>query len=137
MNLLNIISFACLCVPTEWELFDDKSGDKNKSADVIYRLVLMAGAATAAHYISDENWLTAFNLSLAIFFLCFDYLITAILIHNGTLEPPRGVRYHWFDYTAKKGVIDNISFWKNLNPYVKLLIRVAYFVLSCILYFTV
>lgn len=137
MNLLNIISFACLCVPTAYELFDDKSGDTNKSSDTIYRLILTSGAATAAHYISGENWLTAFNLSFAIFFMFFDYCIAAILIRNGTLEPPRGVRYHWFTFTGKSGVIDNLSFWKTLNPYVKLLIRVTYFVIAIILYFTI
>lgn len=134
---LNILSFIILFFPTIWELADDERGDNNKTSDTISRLAFTSSAGAAAHYISGENWLTAFNLSLAIHFAFFDYCIAAILIRNGTLEPPRGVKYSWFDYSGKKGVIDNISFWKNLNPYVKLLIRVSYFVIAIILYFTI
>lgn len=134
MNLLNIISFVCLCVPTVWELFDDKTGDTNKTPDTISRLIFMSSAGAAAHYISGENWLTAFNLSFAIFFMFFDYCISYILIRNGTLEPPRGVKYHWFSYSGKSGVIDNLKFWRNMNPWVKLFIRIGYLAIALFLY---
>lgn len=137
MNLLNILSFCLLFIPTIWELINDRKGDYNKDIDVFYRLISAGVISFAVHLFAKVNIYAAFNLAMAIHFLFFDYAIAAILIHNKTLEPPRGVKYHWWTYQAKKGVIDNISFWKNLNPYVKLLIRVTYFVISIILYFTV
>lgn len=137
MTILNILSFICLCMPTVIELFDDRHGDKNKAMDVLYRLMMLAIAATAAVWATHNNFFAAMNLSLAIHFLTFDYAINYILIKNGTLEPPRGVKYHWWTYQAKVGVIDNLKAWKNLNPYVKLLIRVTYFVGSLALYFTI
>lgn len=73
-------------------------------------------------------------MSVAIHFLFFDYSIQYILIKNGTLEPPRGVKYHWFTYQAKAGVIDNIGLWRNMNPWVKLCIRVGYFTMALMLF---
>lgn len=124
-------------IATIWEVWNDYDGDKNKPGDVWMRAFLLWIEAVALHLITNGNILLAFNLSIAFFFLIFDYTINYVLIKNGTLEPPRGVRYHWFSYSGKSGVIDNLKFWRNMNPWVKLIIRMCYFILSLILYFKV
>lgn len=116
------------------EVINDRDGDLNKGADVFVRLFFFAFEAWAVHFIFDKPAWAAFLLSTAIFFLFFDYVIAYVLIRNGTLEPPRGVKYHWFSYVAKEGVIDNLKFWKSLKPGIKLGIRIAYFVLSLVLF---
>jgi hypothetical protein len=123
-----------LALPTVYEISDDAEGDLNKKRDVIYRLLLMISMAFVAHLTGLSNFFVAFNLSLAIHFLFFDYIIQYILIKNGTLEPPKGVTYHWFTYQAKSGVIDNLRFWRNMNKWVKLGIKLAYFTISLILF---
>lgn len=124
-------------IATFWEVWNDRLGDLNKTADVWIRCLLFLVEAVVLHLLTNKNIFICLNLSIAFFFLTFDYMINYVLIRNGTLEPPRGVKYHWWTYQAKKGVIDNLSFWKNLNPYVKLLIRVTYFLGSLVLYFTI
>lgn len=121
-------------IATIWELWNDRKGDFNKMLDVIIRIALLALEAVAAHLQLQKPYLVALNLSAAIFFFFFDYLIAFILIRNGTLEPPRGVKYHWFTYVAKDGVVDNVPHWKNANPWLKLAIRTLYLSGSLILF---
>lgn len=122
-----MIASLILCVPTIWEVFNDRKGDFNKSFDVLFRIVTMLLASWTVSENFGFNFFASLNLSLAIFFLFFDYVIAYVLIRNGTLEPPKGVKYHWFTYQAKSGVIDNLKFWKSLKPAIKLGIRIAYF----------
>lgn len=137
MNLLNHEPSKYIMIATIWEVWNDRLGDLNKTADIQVRFLLLLIEAVLLYLLTDKNIFICINLSIAFFFLTFDYAINYILIKNGTLELPRGVKYHWFDYSGKKGVIDNLKFWKNLNPYVKLLIRVTYFVGSLVLYFMI
>lgn len=127
------ILFLAMALPTVWELWNDRRGDLNKFEDGIWRVTIAAVASIIVKH-SALGFLAAFNLSMAIHFMFFDYIIAYILIKNGTLEPPRGVKYHWFSYTAKSGVIDNLKFWRNMNPWLKLGIRVAYFIISITLF---
>jgi hypothetical protein len=117
------------------EVWNDRNGDLHKGADVIVRILLLVCEAVILHAFFHKPILSCFILSSAIFFLLFDYAITYVLIKNGKLEPPLGVKYHWFSYMAKKGVIDNISWWRNMNPWGRFAIRLAYFVGSLVLYF--
>lgn len=131
----SIIAFILLCAPTFWEINDDKRGDLNKKEDVAWRILGGCVVSICAWVFADKNPWLAFNMSMAIFFLFFDYLISYILIHNGTIELPRGSKYTWFNYTAKSGFVDRVPWWSKLNPWIKLLIRVTYFSISAILYF--
>lgn len=131
----NIVAFILLFTPTSWELSNDKNGDINKKHDVYIRIILMLAFSFSPRHFEWAKFLISFNMSAAIFFLFFDYLISYILIHNGTIELPRGSKYTWFNYTAKSGFVDRVPWWSKLNPYVKLLIRVVYFGLSAVLYF--
>lgn len=135
MTTFEIIAFALLLVPTGWEVFDDRHGDLNKSEDVIWRVATGLVVALIASKLNLIRFIIAFNLSMAMHFLLFDYLIAYVLIKNGTLEPPRGVTYRWWTYVAKAGFVDNVPWWKRLNWSVKLGIRVVYFGISLILYF--
>ena len=113
-----------------WEVWNDAAGDTDKKRDVYLRAILLVLEGVTLFAIFGWPIPLAWILSTSIHFLLFDYIIAYVLIKNGTLEPPRGVTYHWFTYTAKSGVVDNLKFWKNLNPWLKLLIRVGYFGLA-------
>ena len=121
-------------IATLWEVWNDAKGDIDKAFDVFIRVLLFTAEGVLVHWISHKPLIDCIILSFAIFFLCFDYLISYVLIKNGTLEPPRGVTYHWFSYTAKVGVIDNIPFWKQLNPWIKFGIRLIVFIGAIIIF---
>lgn len=98
-----------LLIPTVWEIIDDRKGDSNKGFDVFMRVLL--GICVALWF---SNIYTAFFLSMALHFFLFDYAINLILKR----EP-------WFSYLGKKGVVDNIGPWRNLNPWARFIIRLA------------
>lgn len=127
-----ILSFILLSFPTVWELWNDKKGDLNKKRDVIIRALLMVSSALLCWCLLHQNFFASLNLSVAIFFLLFDYAINIVLYKNGVIN-----NANWFSYTAKKGFVDNVPWWKQMNPWVKFGIRVLYFVGSIILYFTI
>ncbi len=131
--LYTILAVGILTLPTVFEVYNDRHGDFDKKTDILLR-VLLGVVCGGFNHTMGLQFLIAFNLSMAIFFLVFDYIIAYTLIKNGTLEPPRGVRYHWFRYTAKDGFVDNVPNWKYANPWLKLGIRVLYFTGSLILY---
>lgn len=124
-------------IATIWEVWNDRYGDSNKSTDIWARTFLLWIEAVLLHLLTDTNIFICFNFSISVFFLTFDYVINYVLIKNGTIEPPRGVKYHWLTHVGKSGVIDNLTFWKEMNPYVKLGIRLAYFLISVTLYFVI
>jgi hypothetical protein len=124
-------------IATIVEWFNDREGDFNKGADVFIRFIFFWFESYVLHFAFGKPAYICFILSTAIFFLVFDYWIAYTLIKNGTLEPPRGVKYHWFRYSAKKGFVDNISFWRNMNPWGRFAIRVGYFIIALVLYFKV
>jgi hypothetical protein len=129
-----IISLASLFAPTVWELSDDARGDHNKTQDVLLRCLIGLAAALLNFFLIGKPILDSFLLSMAIHFMFFDYAIAFILIRNGKLEPPRGVKYHWFSYVAKKGPIDNIGFWKRMEPKKKLWVRVGVVGVAILIY---
>lgn len=116
-----------------WEVYNDRHGDANKWFDVIVRLIVLVCESQLIHLFLHKPFITSLLLSTAIFFLFFDYVITYILIKNGTVEPPRGVRYNWFTYEAKSGIFDTMDWWK-YSPWLRLGIKLAYFLVSLILF---
>lgn len=131
---LHIISIILLFAPTVLELFDDMKGDKNKAADVMLRCLIGVGVALVGFFLIGKPILDSFMLSMAIHFMFFDYLITYILLRNGTIEQPREVKYHWFSYTGKSGVIDNLKLWKEMKPRTKLYVRVGVLVIAVLIW---
>ena len=122
-------------IATIWEVYNDRKGDFNKLFDVALRIGLISLEASLLVLLFHKPYIDCFLVSTSIFFLTFDYVVAYVLIKNGTLEPPRNVTYHWFAYTAKAGVFDNLKFWRNLNPYVKLAVKVSFFLLSILICF--
>lgn len=122
MKYLLIIT---LLLPTAWELWDDRKGDLNKGMDLFLRSAIsLAVSAIISHWFPIAD---SVALCLALHFLIFDYAIAWWLIRNGTIEEPRGAKYDWWSYTAKKGWMDNVEFWNRLNPWWKLAVRVVVF----------
>lgn len=121
-------------IATIWEVINDRHGDSNKQYDIIARLILIWIEAALLHFIFHKPLVDSLLLSTAFFFSFFDYLIAYILIKNGTLEPPRGITYYWFDYIAKVGPFDNFKYWKELKPRTKLFVRVVVLIGAIIIY---
>lgn len=130
--ILTILSILLLCGPLVFELVDDRQGDTDKTMDVALRIAIGLLASFVAWFTDGRNFLAAFNLSMAIHWMFFDYAINIIL--NKTVYEKK---VNWFTHVGKSGVIDNLKFWKEMNPYVKLGIRVAYFLISVTLYFVI
>ena len=131
-----ILAILLLSSPTVIELYGDRHGDFNKKEDVIYRFLFMTGFSILVWIILKFNVLIAFNLSIAIHFAFFDYIIAYILIKNGIIEPPRGVRLHWFTYVGKSGVVDNFKFWRNMRCGWRFAIRLTYLAVSLLILLT-
>ena len=116
-------------IATIYELWNDRNGDLNKSTDVVFRIVFLAVEAAALALIFDKNYHLSLLLSCSVFFLTFDYAINIILYKRGVIDYA-----NWFSYTGKSGVVDTISFWKNMNPWVKFGIRLTVFIVALIVW---
>lgn len=115
-------------IATIWEVWNDKFGDTNKSYDVAMRTLLLIAESLFIRLIIHKPFLTCLLLSTAIFFMFFDYLVAYVLIRNKVIEGS-----HWFTYTAKKGLFDNMKWWK-FSPWIRLGIKLAYFFVSLVLF---
>lgn len=132
---LQILSFILLSVPTAWEIWNDRKGDLNKSEDVFFRVLIIAVVSTVNVLLFDVPYFASLLLSLAIHFAFFDYIIAYILIKNGTIEPSRGIKLHWFTYVAKSGVVDNLKFWRNMRCGWRFAIRLTFLAVSLLIFF--
>lgn len=128
--MITILSFILLSIPTCWELYDDRKGDLNKKKDVVFRAGTMIAAALVCACVLHQNFFTSLNLSVAIFFLLFDYIIVIILNRNVYEK-----KVHWFTFLGTSSDIDKLSFWIKLGPWGRFGIRVAYFLIALILFF--
>lgn len=132
-----IIGFSLQGAPTVWELMNDAHGDHNKRFDIKVRAALMAGVALVNSAINDWRlvfFLVSLNLSLAFFFMFFDYTIAMLLMKNKVVEGGRG---RWYDYLSKVKKVDNWKTWAGLDYWTRFMIRFAYFSGSVVLYFTI
>jgi len=129
----HIIAILCLLVPTGWEVFNDRKGDFNKIQDIFvrYGLGILAGVINF-FWLTGKPVFDSLLLSMGIHFAIFDYAIAYILIKRGVIEPPRGVKYHWFDYLSTKNPFDN--HWKFWNKWTRFSIRVAVLAVAIVIY---
>lgn len=125
-----ILAIILILIPLLWELANDYKGDTNKGIDVFLRFAFAAASAGLVTLITKHNFWLAFNLSLAIHWLLFDYLIHIILYRNGVIVSPE-----WFKYTGKSSKVDNLPIWKSIGPYGRLFVKLFYFLLAVWLYF--
>lgn len=121
-------------IATLWEVWEDRHGDLYKSQDVIIRIALLLAEAIALHFIFIKPLIDSLFLSIAVFFMFFDYLIAMVLIKNGVVEPRRGTTYTWWTYTAKSGVFDNLKLWKDAKPWTKFFIKLGALIAAVIIF---
>lgn len=121
-------------IATIWESWSDRNGDLNKSADVVIRVILLVIEGVILRLIFNKPFVDSLLLSTAIFFFFFDYLVAYVLIRNKVIEPRRGTTYTWWTYTAKKGVFDNLKFWRNMKPTTKFFVRLGVLVLATLIF---
>lgn len=123
-----ILAILLLSLPTLWEIFNDRQGDLNKFEDVFIRAGLMLGSAAGCALLGFNFW-WSLNLSVAIFFLFFDYLIVMILNRN-VYE----VKVNWFTHVGKSSVFDQLKFWRTANPWLRFAIKAVYFAVSLLIF---
>lgn len=127
--ITTILSFILLSVPTVWELYNDRNGDFNKKADVLFRVLLIINAGLIVWGLFNRNAFLSMNLSFAIHWLLFDYLIVIILNRNVYEK-----KVHWFTHLGTSSAIDKLSFWVKLGPWGRFGVRVGYFVIALVLF---
>jgi hypothetical protein len=129
----HIIAILCKLVPTGWELINDRKGDFNKVQDIFvrYGLGILAGVINF-FWITGKPVFDSLLLSMGIHFAIFDYAIAYWLIRTGKIEPPRGVKYHWFDYLGNENPFD--SLWNRWNKWVRFSIRVVVLAAAIVIY---
>lgn len=127
--ILELLAFILLFSPLVWELITDANGDYDKKADVLIRGVIAALASILAYVLTDRNILAAFNLSVALHFMFFDYMIAIVLYNNGVIHDAR-----WFSKLGKSGVIDRLTFWVKAGKWGRFLIRFCYLAIALFLY---
>lgn len=127
-----LVAIIILCLPTAVELYADRNGDTNKVMDTVVRIMMMIAVGLIVWGWLGKNMFVAMNMSFAIFFLIFDYAIHVILYRNGVITSPA-----WFKYMGRSSKIDNISWWRNMNPWLKLIIRILYLAIALFLYIKV
>lgn len=142
--LLEIVGFTALSAPLIWEVWNDKDGDSHisrgligalfkipsKKIDIGARVIIMTIAALATWAAGLANPVIAFGMSGAIHFLFFDYIIVYILIQNNIISATA----KWYDYLGAKG-FDNYEWWRTKAWYWRMAIKIAVFVIVCIIYF--
>lgn len=127
--ILELLAFILLLSPLVWELITDARGDFDKRADLLVRGVIAAISATLAYVLTERNILAAFNLSVALHFMLFDYLVAIILYNNGIINDTR-----WFSKLGKSGVIDRLLFWVKAGKWGRFFIRFCYLAIALFLY---
>lgn len=127
--IIELLAFILLLSPLIWELITDANGDFDKKADVLVRGVIAALAATLAYVLTGRNILAAFNLSVALHFMLFDYMIAIILYNNGIINDAR-----WFGKLGKSGAIDRLPFWVKAGKWGRFFIRFCYLAIALCLY---
>jgi hypothetical protein len=144
-NLLwEAIGLALLCVPLIWELWNDKDGDAHisraewnanvqmlsKKVDIFARCTMAITASVVNYVLGINSIIPSLFMSGAIHFLIFDYAIVYILIKNGVISPFA----RWWDYLGTKGM-DNYEWWKGKSWQVRMVIKIAVFIIACLIYF--
>lgn len=129
-HIKEIICFLILFAPYVWEVLNDRYGDLDKKLDVALRIAIGTVASIICWYFTGHSFFAAGFMCFAIFFLLFDYTIAAILVKNKVIRPSK-----WFEYMGESGDIDNIQWWRSMNPYLRFATRFAVFAVALIIYF--
>lgn len=118
-----VIAIGLLCIPTAWELWDDRDGDPNKKLDVFVRCILVAGSAVYPWYIGHGYWASVF-MAGGIFTMVFDYLENKINLK----------RKDWFSFLGTTSEQDKIKWWRNMKPKYRFGLRLGVFLITLFFY---
>jgi hypothetical protein len=141
---LEVLGISILSCPCVWEVWNDKDGDSHlskawicqfipltsKKIDIGARVILMLAAAWVVWFVGIAGFWVSLLMSWAIHFLVFDYAVVYVLIKNEIIRASA----KWYDYLNGKG-FDNFKAWRNKAWYIRMGVRVAVFVIICIIYF--
>jgi hypothetical protein len=120
-----IICFLILFAPYVWEGISDRKGDFNKKIDVLWRILIAAGASLFVWVMTGHSLWSCALMCFAIFFLLFDYTIAIVLKRP---DP--------FSYLSQTtGVVDRMRWWVRIGPWWRFGIRMAVFAISLVIYF--
>lgn len=126
---IEIIAWMSLIFALFWELIDDRYGDsvkKNQVFDMVMRVTFFL-VSGVLHQILYHKFFEGTVLAIAVFFLCFDYLVAYLLIRNGV------VIGHWFSYLSGRKFFDKIMV--RLFPWQRLALRICVLIGSITFYF--
>lgn len=119
-----IICFIILFAPLIVEVRDDRNGDHNKKMDVLWRILIGAGASVFVWLFTGHSLFEAALMCFAIFFLLFDYLINLVLKRP---DP--------FAYLSKTtGTIDRIPWWVNIGTWWRFAVKIGVFMTALLIY---
>lgn len=140
--LMEVIGLLLLSTPLIWELNNDKDGDahlvsigfgwtiESKTLDVFFRCGIALIVSWVNWFIGNNGFFQSLFMSFAIHFLFFDYIIIYILKERGIITPSA----KWWDYLGSKGM-DTKEWWKNKTWPVRMAVKIAVFIIACIIYF--
>lgn len=141
---IEVLAFALLCIPLVWETWNDRNGDAhvsrvgwNKDVQMlskrvdVYARFIIAGVAAYANTFLGHSIIASIFMCGAIHFLFFDYIVAYILIKNRVIDH---VYNRWWSVLGSKG-FDNFDWWKGKSWQVRMAIKIAVFIIACVIYF--
>ena len=152
--LLEALAQVLALLPLAWELHNDRNGEdlEDKRNDVFIRGIIAAISGYLIMLLVTHRFpgglFAGIALAIGYHFLLFDYLIAIILHKRGVINYSHywkyidelnggywvKTKYGWFHYLGEKGTIDNVSAWRRMNPWIRLMIRLIVFQITLLLY---
>ncbi len=125
------VAFILTFLPTVWEIWNDRNGEtkKDKAQDAIVAIILYAAITLICMWMWAIPPVKSLSMMLAIRVMLFDYIIHYILIQRGVIVG------NWFTYTGKTSTFDKLI--AKINPWIRLLLRVAVFAGAVWLWFEI
>ena len=118
-----VLAMALLCIPTAWELFDDRKGDKNHAFDVFVRVGWVVITSIYPWYIG-HSYIASVAMAGGIFTMVFDYLENAINLR----------RKDWFSFLGTSSDQDKIKWWRDMKPTYRFGLRLGIFLITLFFY---
>ncbi len=138
MTILIEISIHFICLlPTIFEVYDDRNGDKHSdSLDItirgwnflIYPLIAWAVIWVCFGY-NPHSFIQIVILSVTMFTLLFDYIIAYVLYRRKVISDPR-----WWQKINKTSWPDNWTPWVEIGWQWRMIVKVLIFIGGEIIY---
>lgn len=140
--LWQAIGIALLSLPLIWELYNDRNGDehmveiglgyttRSKELDIVIRSLIALAASAVVGFLGINGFTASLFMSFSIHFLFFDYIVVIILKKNAVITPSA----KWYNYLGSKG-IDTKEWWAGKHWTIRMAIKIAVFVIACLIYF--